>query len=71
MENHRTDSIPNDSYPVKSDRLLVAGARILTVPSISVERLPLTLPSMVRMPRFDGGNLLPIEIHTCDPEFFG
>jgi TRAP-type mannitol/chloroaromatic compound transport system substrate-binding protein len=22
MENHRTDSIPNDSYPVKSDRLL-------------------------------------------------
>src|ERR1019366_2127862 len=23
MENHRTDSIPNDSYPVKSDRLLV------------------------------------------------
>jgi len=24
MENHRTDSIPNDSYPVKSDRLLVA-----------------------------------------------
>ena len=25
MENHCTDSIPNDSYPVKSDRLL--GAR--------------------------------------------
>ena len=25
MENHRTDSIPNDSYPVKSDRLLGAG----------------------------------------------
>src|ERR1019366_3472003 len=25
MENHRTDSIPNDSYPVKSDRLLEAG----------------------------------------------
>jgi hypothetical protein len=24
MENHRTDSIPNDSYPVKSDRLLEA-----------------------------------------------
>jgi hypothetical protein len=24
MENHRTDSIPNDSYPVKSDRLLAA-----------------------------------------------
>src|ERR1019366_5450099 len=23
IENHRTDSIPNDSYPVKSDRLLV------------------------------------------------
>jgi hypothetical protein len=23
MENHRTDSIPTDSYPVKSDRLLV------------------------------------------------
>jgi hypothetical protein len=22
MENHRTDSTPNDSYPVKSDRLL-------------------------------------------------
>jgi hypothetical protein len=22
MENHLTDSIPNDSYPVKSDRLL-------------------------------------------------
>src|SRR5450756_1781362 len=22
IENHRTDSIPNDSYPVKSDRLL-------------------------------------------------
>src|SRR5665811_1908114 len=31
MENHRTDSIPNDSYPVKSDRLLgsiFAGGRI-------------------------------------------
>ena len=25
MENHRTDSIPNDSYPVKSDRLLDDG----------------------------------------------
>src|SRR5665811_719604 len=25
MENHRTDSIPNDSYPVKSDRLLENG----------------------------------------------
>jgi hypothetical protein len=25
MENHRTDSIPNDSYPVKSDRLLGRG----------------------------------------------
>jgi len=25
MENHRTDSIPNDSYPVKSDRLLESG----------------------------------------------
>src|SRR5450830_329923 len=25
MENHRTDSIPNDSYPVKSDRLLGAA----------------------------------------------
>jgi hypothetical protein len=24
MENHRTDSTPNDSYPVKSDRLLGA-----------------------------------------------
>jgi hypothetical protein len=24
MENHRTDSIPNDTYPVKSDRLLVS-----------------------------------------------
>jgi len=27
MENHRTDSIPNDSYPVKSDRLLGAAHR--------------------------------------------
>src|ERR1035437_6362112 len=25
MENHRTDSIPTDSYPVKSDRLLGPG----------------------------------------------
>jgi hypothetical protein len=29
MENHRTDSIPNDSYPVKSDRLLENGFREL------------------------------------------
>jgi hypothetical protein len=27
MENHRTDSTPNDSYPVKSDRLL--GGQVL------------------------------------------
>jgi len=26
IENHRTDSIPNDSYPVKSDRLLGAAS---------------------------------------------
>jgi hypothetical protein len=31
MENHRTDSIPNDSYPVKSDRLL--GLSIVHNPS--------------------------------------
>jgi NitT/TauT family transport system ATP-binding protein len=28
MENHRTDSIPNDSYPVKSDRLLDQASKI-------------------------------------------
>src|SRR5258707_5952611 len=27
MENHRTDSIPNDSYPVKSARLLAGRCR--------------------------------------------
>src|ERR1019366_596338 len=37
MENHRTDSIPNDSYPVKSDRLL--GGR--TPPGLaSPQQLP-------------------------------
>ena len=34
MENHRTDSIPNDSYPVKSDRLLVAGLSAFRGPLI-------------------------------------
>jgi hypothetical protein len=33
MENHRTDSIPNDSYPVKSDRLL--GVRFQIVCPVS------------------------------------
>jgi hypothetical protein len=31
MENHRTDSIPNDSYPVKSDRLLVVIILLILV----------------------------------------
>jgi hypothetical protein len=31
MENHRTDSIPNDSYPVKSDRLLGKEVRGLGI----------------------------------------
>jgi ADP-heptose:LPS heptosyltransferase len=31
MENHRTDSIPNDSYPVKSDRLLDADATFVSL----------------------------------------
>jgi hypothetical protein len=43
----------------------------VAVPSISAEPLPLTLPSMVRVPRFGRGDLLAIEIHICDPEFFG
>ena len=35
MENHRTNSIPNDSYPVKSDRLL--GDRFPDLPDVRVE----------------------------------
>jgi hypothetical protein len=35
MENHRTDSIPNDSYPVKSDRLLVCALVGIAAPIVS------------------------------------
>jgi hypothetical protein len=52
MENHRTDSIPNDSYPVKSDRLL--GTHFTRASDIIVPDHLTTSPAVPITPYRDG-----------------